>query len=150
MNGINIVFGNVIENQIINLGNNSVNKEDMAEYADIIEEAEAIAEAAAGSNDCKSSIEKYMSDISRAEYTLRWLHSVMDGIDSANAKDKLKPLRGLIERGVFTRTIPYKDYIAEFGYMPETTYSNWMKKNAKYEEWELENAVKTYVFAPKV
>lgn len=146
MNGINIVFGNVIENQTINLGDKHVSKEEMAEYAEIIEEAEAIADAAAGRDYSRSPIVKYMSNASRAEYTLRWLHSVMDGIDSANAKDKLKPLRGLIEKGVFNRRIPHKDYVQEFGDMPETSYSNWMKKNANYEERELENAVKTYVF----
>lgn len=91
----------------------------------------------------ESPIVKYMTDLSKAEYTLSWLHSLMDGASSP--KDKLLPLRGLVEIGVFKDMIPYKDYVVEFGYMPKTTYSQWMKENSNYKEKELELIVKTYI-----
>lgn len=144
MNGINIVFGNVIENQTINLVNTPVSKEEMAEYEEIIEEAEAIADAAAGGNHSNSPLVKYMSDASRAEYTLRWLHDVMDKLTTP--KDKLLPLKALVVRGVFKRTIPHKDYVQEFGEMHPATYSSWMKEDANYKDYEIENVLKTYKF----
>lgn len=144
MNGINIVFGNVIENQTINLGEKPLSKEEMAEYAEIIDEVEAMAEAAAGINNRKSQILNYISNLSHAEYTLRWLHDATDNISIP--KNKLKPLRGLIEVGVFTSTIPHKVYVQEFGDIPESSYSQWMKKNANYTKEELENSVKSYKF----
>lgn len=89
-----------------------------------------------------SSFAKYVADPSQAEYTLKWLHSIIDV--AITPKDKIKPIRGLIEVGVLTDYIPYKEYVNEFGFMPKTTYSQWMKENAKYKEVELKNIIKTY------
>lgn len=90
-----------------------------------------------------SIFERYMPDPSKAGYTRKWLHAVMDGV--ASPKEKLKPLRGLVKCKALSDILTHKDYVEEFGFMPKTTYSQWMKENASYKDSELEDAVKTYL-----
>ena len=94
----------------------------------------------------KSSLFQYIVDKSKAPQILKWLHTNMDPIDSKSSKEKLIYLRALCEAGYFTKLIPRKDYIKEFGDISKSNYNTGMGKKVKYDRGAIDNIVEHLPF----
>ena len=70
----------------------------------------------------------------------------MDPIDSKSSKEKLIYLRALCEAGYFTKLIPRKDYIKEFGNISKSNYNTGMGKKVKYDRGTIDNIVEHLPF----
>ena len=70
----------------------------------------------------------------------------MDPIDSKSSKEKLIYLRALCEAGYFTKLIPRKDYIKEFGNISKSNYNTGMGKKVKYDRGAIDNIVEHLPF----
>lgn len=93
-----------------------------------------------------SSLFQYIVDKSKAPHILKWLHTNMDPIDSKSSKEKLIYLRALCEAGYFTKLIPRKDYIKEFGNISKSNYNTGMGKKVKYDRGAIDNIVEHLPF----
>lgn len=94
----------------------------------------------------RSSLFQYIVDKSKAPKILEWLHANMDPIDSKSSKKKLIYLRALCEAGYFTKLIPRKDYIKEFGNISKSNYSTGMGKKFRYSREAIDNIVEHLPF----
>ena len=93
-----------------------------------------------------SSLFKYIVNKSKAPKILEWLHTNMDPIDPKYPKEKLKYLRALCEGGYFTKLIPRKDYIKEFGSISKSNYNSGMAKKFNYDRAEIDNIIDNLPF----
>ena len=93
-----------------------------------------------------SSLFQYIVDKSKAPKILEWLHTNMDPIDPKYPKEKLKYLRALCEGGYFTKLIPRKDYIKEFGSISKSNYNSGMAKKFNYDRAEIDNIIDNLPF----